>query len=305
MLAIIIPFFKLTFFEATLQSLANQTDKRFKVYIGDDKSPEDCSTLLRQFEGTFDFIYHRFSTNLGSKSLTKQWERCIALSENEEWIMVLGDDDVLGDTVVSEFYKLIDLETIDLNLIRCNLNILKENDEIDKNYFDYEPHELSNRFLDRIFSLKETITASEFIFKRALYLKKNGFVDFPLGWFSDYATWLKYSKESGIYNLLEAKVYWRLSDENISSKRDDVKMVELKIRSLFLFVSFLNENFTIKNQVLTSFAKPHLKNLLSATKFKGYIVIFSKSFFTSPSLFKVNLFLSFISDKLSKKIKVK
>ena len=31
MLAIIIPFFKLTFFEATLQSLANQTDNSFQL----------------------------------------------------------------------------------------------------------------------------------------------------------------------------------------------------------------------------------------------------------------------------------
>jgi len=36
MLAIVIPYYKRTFFEETLQSLANQTDKRFQVYVGDD-----------------------------------------------------------------------------------------------------------------------------------------------------------------------------------------------------------------------------------------------------------------------------
>lgn len=46
MLAIIIPYYKLRFFEATLESLANQTDKRFKVYIGDDASPENLADLL-------------------------------------------------------------------------------------------------------------------------------------------------------------------------------------------------------------------------------------------------------------------
>jgi hypothetical protein len=35
MLAIVIPYYKRTFFEETLQSLANQTDKRFQVFIGD------------------------------------------------------------------------------------------------------------------------------------------------------------------------------------------------------------------------------------------------------------------------------
>jgi hypothetical protein len=36
MLTIIIAYFKFTFLEATLNSFANQTDKRFKVYTGDD-----------------------------------------------------------------------------------------------------------------------------------------------------------------------------------------------------------------------------------------------------------------------------
>lgn len=41
MLAIVIPYYKITFFEDTLESLAHQTDKRFKVYIGDDASPKN------------------------------------------------------------------------------------------------------------------------------------------------------------------------------------------------------------------------------------------------------------------------
>ena len=48
MLAIIIPYFKLTFFEETLKSLASQTSKRFKVYIGDDASPEGPSNWLEK-----------------------------------------------------------------------------------------------------------------------------------------------------------------------------------------------------------------------------------------------------------------
>lgn len=38
MLAIVIPYYKYTFFEATLISLKNQTDKRFNVYVGNDAS---------------------------------------------------------------------------------------------------------------------------------------------------------------------------------------------------------------------------------------------------------------------------
>ena len=46
MLAIIIPYYKIVFFEETLKSLSEQTDKRFKVYIGDDASPENPANLI-------------------------------------------------------------------------------------------------------------------------------------------------------------------------------------------------------------------------------------------------------------------
>ena len=56
MLAIIIPYYKLTFFRETLDSLAAQTDQRFHVYIGNDASPEDPTNLLEEFEGKFYIV---------------------------------------------------------------------------------------------------------------------------------------------------------------------------------------------------------------------------------------------------------
>ena len=48
MLAIVIPYYKYTFFEETLLSLQNQTNKKFNVYIGDDASPENPLDLTVQ-----------------------------------------------------------------------------------------------------------------------------------------------------------------------------------------------------------------------------------------------------------------
>lgn len=49
-LAIVIPFFKLDYFEKTLESLANQTNKNFNLYIGDDFSPETPLKLLEKYK---------------------------------------------------------------------------------------------------------------------------------------------------------------------------------------------------------------------------------------------------------------
>lgn len=68
MLAIIIPYYKINFFKETLESLANQTDKRFKVYIGNDASTEDPTDLLNEFKGQIDFEYVAFTNKLFKSS---------------------------------------------------------------------------------------------------------------------------------------------------------------------------------------------------------------------------------------------
>ena len=167
MLAIIIPFYKLTFFEATLQSLAHQIDKRFKVYIGDDASPEDCGELLKQFKGRFDFKYYRFENNLGGTNLTKQWERCIALSENEEWLMILGDDDILGEDCVADFYKNeIEIRNSNVNVIRYACKVINAEGRVFLGPYSHPKLELASNFYCRKVKNQTRSSLSEYIFKK-------------------------------------------------------------------------------------------------------------------------------------------
>ncbi|WP_051590747.1 glycosyltransferase family 2 protein [Flavobacterium daejeonense] len=267
MLAIIIPYYKLTFFEDTLASLATQTDKRFKVYIGDDASPENPTALIDKYRGKFDFKYHRFDENLGGVSLTKQWERCIELSGDEEWLMILGDDDVLGKNVVEEFYKTFLIAGNKVNLFRFNLRVIDEKNALLHVNEALQEIDSSYDLLEKIFLLKEIITMSEFVFTRKIYEQNNGIVAFPLAWFSDYATWLLYGKKTGIFNINNASVYWRLSKVNISSKSTDIKEIELKVTSLFLFNSFLKDNLNIDKEELNKYQFNYLLNQLNVIKF--------------------------------------
>lgn len=302
MLAIIIPYYKLTFFEATLQSLAAQTCQDFKVYIGDDASPENPLLLLEGYKGKLDFVYHRFETNLGGTSLTKQWERCITLSGNEKWLMILGDDDVLGENVVEEFYRLVNEKSLEIDLIRCKLEIIKNDGHIIENDFDYQLHENSIRFLQRILSLVETITASEFIFSRAIYIKKGGFEDYPLAWFSDYATWLKFSESNGIYNLTNAKVFWRLSAVNISGTKNDKEISCKKVQSFFLFINVVDSYGIVTTFVLKKFALAHFRNLTVYFAFWDFFKLFKATSNENINL-KIQLFASILLSRFKNQLK--
>ena len=231
MLAIIIPYFKLIFFEETLQSLANQTDQRFKVYIGDDASPEDPVVLLQKYEGQFDFVYHRFENNLGGISLTQQWERCIALSHNEPWIMLLGDDDYLEYNVVEYFYKNLNQFIDRSNVIRLSSKIYRqEKKEFSKIY----THPIWEKASDSYFRKFEFLTMSslsEYIFSRESYLEFK-FTDFPLAWYADDMAWIEFSGNTEIFSINEAVVVFRLSNLNISGMQNNL---EVKDKAKFLF----------------------------------------------------------------------
>ena len=249
MLAIIIPFYKLTFFEVTLQSLANQTDKRFTVYIGDDASPEDCSFLLQRYEGQFDFVYHRFETNLGSISLTQQWERCINLANNEEWLMILGDDDYLSENTVEKFYKNSSvILSKNCKVIRFATVLIDEISHLKSDVFEHPRFEFGADFVMRKVKSETRSSLSEYIFKKQSYFTY-GFSDYPSAFYSDDKAWFDFSEDSGIYTINDSIVYIRISSLSLSGtfKLDVLRKAE------YCFYKYLFQkklfNFSKENRI--------------------------------------------------------
>jgi hypothetical protein len=253
MLAIIIPYFKLTYFKATLVSLANQRDKRFKVYIGDDASPEDCSKLLKQFEGKFDFEYHRFETNLGGINLTQQWDRCIELSNDEKWLMILGDDDVLGENVVEKFYQyLAEVAKNESNVIRFACEVINKHGMSYLGPYFHPKLELASDFYCRKVKNLTRSSLSEYIFKKAVY-EKHKFISYPLAWHSDDKAWIDFSENKPIFTINSTFVYVRFSEINISGLQDNI---DLKLEASFQFFK------DISKMIKTQFNKTQLLQLL-------------------------------------------
>ncbi|RTY83274.1 glycosyltransferase family 2 protein [Flavobacterium sp. ZB4P23] len=220
MLAIIIPYYKFTYFEETLKSLSNQTDKRFKVYIGDDASPENPLVLLSGYKDKFDFTYHRFEKKLGGISLTEQWERCIALSKNEEWLMILGDDDYLENTVVASWHENYNIFYKKAEVVRfASKIVVQENNKI-SDKFEHPIWEKATDAYLRKFNHLTRSSLSEYVFSKKTYNKYH-FYNYPVAWNSDDQAWLDFSDNKSIFTINECVVYIRLSSSNISGKTDN------------------------------------------------------------------------------------
>lgn len=242
MLAIVIPYYKRTFFEETLQSLAAQTDKRFHVYIGDDAAPEPCEDLLEKYKGTFAYTFKRFESNLGGISLVKQWERCIDMVQEEEWLMILGDDDVLGTNVVEEFYSNITNVILKkINVIRFSTLLIDDNSNVISKIFTNSGLESAFDFIFLKIKGEKRSSLSENIFKsnKFNYIK---FENFPSGLYSDDLIIYDFAQDNGIFSINTAQIKIRKGNFNLSGvngKKED-KILARKMFYRLLFGEKLN-----------------------------------------------------------------
>lgn len=216
MLAIVIPYFKKKYFFECLASLASQTDKNFNVYIGDDASPEDPSDIIYKFQDSLNIIYYKFDENFGSKSLTKQWDRCINLIKDEKWIMILGDDDYIGANCIEEFYKNVEkIDKLNIKVVRYATRVIRMETGKISSLYTHPEIEKATDFFFRKFLRGSRGSLSEQIFHRDNY-QKYGFRDFPLGWGADNFAWLDFTEFGNIYTINSGTVYFRFSNFNIS-----------------------------------------------------------------------------------------
>jgi glycosyltransferase involved in cell wall biosynthesis len=251
MIAIVIPYYNYHFFEKTLESLASQTDKRFKVYIGDDCSPDDPTVILRKFQGRFSFLFHKFEENLGSNTLVKQWERCIELIGEEEWIMVLGDDDILEPICIAKFYEnLSEIKFQECQVIRYASQYIDQDEVPLKNHKPYYHPKIENATdaFFRNFSGQSRSSLSEHVFSREAFNKKH-FYDYPLAWHSDDRAWLEFSQFGKIFTINEAIVSVRVSDLSITGKKNNIDLKkEAKLQFFEFLITVVLSNFSQKQQ---------------------------------------------------------
>ncbi len=215
-LAIVIPAYKSAFLRQVLDSVVSQTCREFRLYIGDDASPEDLAGIVREFSDILPISYHRFEKNLGRTSLMNHWDRCIRMSQ-EPWVWLFSDDDLMEPNCVEHFFQELQLTQGRHHLYRFNTNSINgAGRQLSENPL-HPQNETGADFLVARLRGGRTSTAQELIFSRAAWDSLGGFPDFPLGWASDDAFAAMLGSQKSLRTIPEARVRWRLSGQNISA----------------------------------------------------------------------------------------
>ncbi|CCZ70999.1 uncharacterized protein BN759_00422 [Bacteroides sp. CAG:702] len=234
-LAIIIPAYKEEFLAETLESLANQTNMDFNVYVGDDCSPFDLGKIVDSFQDKLSVSYTRFSNNLGKTNLIAHWNRCLDLLQEEEYFCLFSDDDVMESRCVEAFYQSLETSLL-FDVYHFNIHIIDEYGNLIRKCPDYPERLSSIDFFKLLYTSQIDARMPEFIFNTRHFRLCKGFVGFDLAFRSDNATVMSCAQDKGIYTIPLVKVLWRDSGKNISSDRN--VSIEIKYRKAKATIAF-------------------------------------------------------------------
>lgn len=245
-IAIVIPYYKIDFFEKTLESLQLQTNKDFNLYIGNDNSPNDPQEIIEKYNSIIT-RYKEFDTNIGGKSLSKQWERCIdEFVENEEWIIVLADDDTLSDNCIQEFYNNVEeADKNNISLIKYKCRVINENDKIIKEFPDYPHIQKAPFFFGNLYLNIGFSTLSENIFRIEKY-RKYKYQNIELAYGSDAIAVLEFSEFGDILFINNAFMSFRDSEVNLSGNRNSTDFRLRKMKGNTEYMGYLLKNYSQK-----------------------------------------------------------
>lgn len=294
-LAIVIPYYKIDFFEETLQSVAAQTNKNFTLYIGNDASPNSPLPLIQKYFKESDYKYFYYEENLGGKNLAMQWERILE-NVNEEWFQILGDDDMIADNFVHEFHSIIQtLVSENASVLRVNRFTVDDHNKLISEDLLKEGLLKSTDLFEMGYYGKTTTSLSEFIFRLGDYHQFK-FDKIPLAWGTDVLAFLKFSGFRNIFINNNSFVNVKVTTKSITGNSSDLLQVKEDAFNVFreIILNQYSKHFKKKfiDKLVRDYLeycwkthkKPHL-NLASIFLKKMDFLSFIKKNIT---LFKIN-----------------
>lgn len=235
-LTIVITYYNIRFLEETLASLKNQSDKKFKVLIANDKSPDDPKDLIDKYLIGIDYEYVSFENNLGGEDLTKQWKRCLDHVKTP-YFLILGDDDFLSLNTVKSFNEMMKC-FYGQKVFRLTIQRIDKDSKKIGNLITYVDEETSIDFIIKRSKYEVKSSLGEYIFLLDKY-KEYGIRSYPKAFFSDNMMVLEFSDFGKIKNIENAISYIRTSEFSISGNKNNISSVDAA-GSIF-FYELLNE----------------------------------------------------------------
>ncbi|AWW29639.1 glycosyltransferase family 2 protein [Echinicola strongylocentroti] len=238
--SICIPAYKSQHLKECIDSILNQTLAEFELIVLNDCSPEPVEEIVSQFDDK-RIQYHRNKKNVGALDLVHNWNKCLSMASGE-FIVIMGDDDLLEPDYLEEFSSLISTYP-ELDVYHCRSKIIDEKGiphlltpacPAYEDVYDSIWHRLNQYRSNYI---------SDYMYRTSALRAQGGFHYLPLAWGADDITAFIASAEKGIAHSNRPVFQYRSHGLSISSTTTNgLAKLEADSRYAAWLKKFLQEN---------------------------------------------------------------
>ncbi|WP_028296514.1 glycosyltransferase [Olivibacter sitiensis] len=224
--SICIPAYKSRFLRECIQSILAQRYTDFELIILNDCSPEPVKRIASNFKDG-RIRYEENDKNVGAVRLVDNWNKCLQMAKGE-FIMIMGDDDMLASDYLDEFEKLIQSYPA-LDVYHCRSTIINSKGEpvmLTPALPSYE--QVYDSIWHRLHQLRSNYI-SDYVYRTDTLRQRGGFYDLPLAWGTDDITAFIASKDKGIAHTNKPVFHYRSNELSITSTGNDLKKMEAQM----------------------------------------------------------------------------
>lgn len=241
--SILIPAYKLAFFNECLDSILVQTYKNFEIVIVNDSSPEDLGSVVQKYSDS-RIKYFENEKNCGAVNVVDNWNICLSHATGD-YVICIGDDDKLLPNCLEEYSKLLD-KYPDIGLLHGWTEIINERSEVVKPTTHRCEFESALSLMWHRMHAYEQQFIGDFCFNREWLLQHGGFYKLPLAWGSDDISALIGASKNGVANTQIPVFQYRINSQTISNTGD----ISVKMNAILLTYKW--ENDFLSKKVRTS-----------------------------------------------------
>ena len=251
--SIIMPIYKRRFLKQSIDSVLAQTCRDFELVMVDDKSPENLYEVIKEYPWEKDYAvlpdggrkwivdgisvrYYQNEEDIGEKDLVAAWNHAMEYATGE-WCVLASDDDLYDPGYLQEMLRLHDKYPM-CDLFHSRIAIIDAEGKwtrVGEERIEFET-QVQMAYSRGVRRLEQR--APDFMFRKSTLDAMGGFVNFPLAWYSDDATWMALSRH-GCACSPQILFLFRQSGINISSVYG--KSVERKLQAASMFKTWFRD----------------------------------------------------------------
>lgn len=221
---ITIPAYKSKYLSEAIESVLAQTDSDFELIILNDNSPNDLTSIVKQYTDS-RIRYYINNVNIGAERLVDNWNKCLSYAQGE-FIICMGDDDKLRPNCLAEYRKLIQ-KFPNLDVYHGWTELIDENSNIIELLSKRPKHESVYMLMYERWQNRSQYIG-DFLYRIKALRDNGGYYNLPLAWGSDDITAYIAAKQKGIANTDVPVFQYRENRFTITNTGN----TELKIEAL-------------------------------------------------------------------------